>query len=67
MLRPPATVEYICLSCGAQGSAHREVSHDDEPDRGGTPLKCPKCGNAVLFLERMAASDFRAAQPVDKP
>lgn len=66
VLKPPRTVEYICLSCGAQGSTHREATSGDESKRGGSPLKCPKCGGPVLYLEREAASEFEAPAPVEK-
>jgi len=56
-VRPPRTVEYICLACGAQGSTRREADRREEHDTGGFSLRCPKCGGSVLYLERKAAED----------
>jgi DNA-directed RNA polymerase subunit RPC12/RpoP len=66
--RPPRTVEYICLTCGTQGSIHTEADGDDPTRKGGSSLKCPRCGSIVLHLERKAAAEFfEAAIPVEKP
>jgi len=59
--RPPRTIEYICLSCGAQGLA--QVDGDDaetKNERGGLTLRCPKCGKCALCLERETASQVFA-------
>jgi len=56
-VRPPRTIEYICLACGVQGSTRREAGGGEERETGGFSPRCPKCGNPVLYLERKAAGD----------
>lgn len=66
MVRPPKTIEYICLSCGTQGSIHTEAEDDDPIREGGSLLRCPRCKGSVLCLERKAADDLREMLPVEK-
>jgi DNA-directed RNA polymerase subunit RPC12/RpoP len=66
-VRPPRTVEYICLACGVQGSTRREADGGEERAKGGFSLRCPKCGGSVLHLERKAAEDsFEAVATIGK-
>jgi len=59
--RPPRMVEYICLTCGAQGLVQMQCSESEDGDaRGGYILRCPKCDAGAFFLERKAASDILA-------
>lgn len=67
MERPPRTIEYICLTCGTQGSIHTEGGNEDPTIDGGSPLRCPRCDGTVLYLERKAADDLHEAVPVNKP
>ena len=56
--RPPRTVEYICLSCGAQGLTHIDEEDSDERNKTGGPLlRCPKCGKQAMYLERETAEE----------
>lgn len=66
MERPPRTIEYICLSCGTQGSIHTEAGIEDPSTKGGSPLRCPRCNGTVLYLERKAADDLQELLPVEK-
>jgi DNA-directed RNA polymerase subunit RPC12/RpoP len=63
--RPPKTIEYICLSCGAQGSIHTEAEDGDPNKKGGSLLRCPRCKGSVLYLERKAADDLSELLPVE--
>lgn len=67
MERPPRTLEYICLSCGTQGSTHAEADGDETTRKGGSSLKCPRCGGTVLHLERKAAETLHEAPLADEP
>lgn len=67
MERPPRTLEYICLSCGTQGSIHTEADGDEGNMKGGSSLKCPRCQGPVLYLERKAAETLQEAAPLEKP
>ena len=66
MERPPRTVEYICLQCGTQGSIHAEADGEESNGEGGLSLRCPRCGGAVLYLERKAADECQKSVPVEK-
>ncbi len=58
MERPPRMVEYICLTCGAQGLVQIECFEpEDHYTRGGFLLRCPKCDADAFFLQREAAFD----------
>lgn len=55
MEKPPRVLEYLCLSCGAQGLA--EVREDAAGISGREEwfdwrFRCPKCGGVVLCLDR---------------
>lgn len=67
MVRPPKTIEYICLSCGTQGSIHTEAEDGDPTREGGSLLRCPRCKSSVLYLERKAADDLHEVAPVNRP
>jgi len=65
--RPPRIIEYICLTCGTQGSVHTEAANGDPTIDGGSPPRCPRCDGTVLYLERKEAAEvYHEAQPVDK-
>ena len=53
-------IEYICLTCGAQGlvETNRQESKIPTSESGGI-LRCPKCGAGAFFLKRKAASDIQ--------
>lgn len=57
MERPPRMVEYICLTCGAQGLVQIECVKSEDGIRGGFLLRCPKCYANAVCLEREAASN----------
>lgn len=42
-------VEYLCLSCGLQGSRTEGANHD----------RCPRCGEKLLIVSRTKPEDLR--------
>lgn len=64
MERPPRTIEYICLSCGTQGSIRARAESEDPGTNGGSVPRCPRCNGTVLYLERKAADVFSEQVPV---
>ncbi|MGI6163874.1 MAG: hypothetical protein ACOYEQ_08130 [Bacillota bacterium] len=68
MERPPRMVEYICLTCGAQGLVQVEsLETEDQDTRGGFLLKCPKCDAGAFCLEREAVSYVLAHVHAETP
>ncbi len=60
MERPLRCVEYICLSCGAQGLAELQENESGSGENGRS-FECPKCGGAALSIERRTVFDLPAA------